>query len=189
MADNDIEKLIEDLSAPGRRARQDAAHAVAALAAEDPAAVAPHVEELCDALERPEAQTRWELLGVLTALSAIDPAPLADAVEIAEASLFDEDSSMVRLAAFRFMVQEALASEEASTEIWPLLDEAVQCFHGDPEYRDMLVALVSFAKGPASQEVRDALVDRVSFDAEKSALPYIRSYSAEIVEAAKGERA
>lgn len=188
MTQEEIAALVEDLGAPSRRTRQDAAHAVAALATEDAAALTPFVPDLVDGLERPEAQTRWELLNVLTALSAIDPAPLGDAVEIAEASLFDEDSSMVRLAAFRFMVQQALASEEASAEIWPLLDEAVQCFHGDPEYRDMLVALVAFAKGPASAEVRDALADRVAFDAEKSALPYIRTYSAEIVEAAKAGR-
>ncbi len=185
MADNDIEKLIEDLSAPGRRARQDAAHAVAALAAEDPAAVASHVEELCDALERPEAQTRWE---VLSALTSVDKEACAAAVESAEASLFDEDSSMVRLAAFRLIVQAGLGGAEEAGRVWPVLDEAVQCFHGDPEYRDMLVALVSFAQGPAPKDVRDALAERVSFDAEKSTLPYIKAYSQEIVEAAKADR-
>lgn len=188
MADNDIEKLIEDLSAPGRRARQDAAHAVAALAAEDPAAVAPHVEELCDALERPEAQTRWEVLSALTSLAAVDKEACTAAVESAEASLFDEDSSMVRLAAFRLIVQAGLGGAEEAGRVWPVLDEAVQCFHGDPEYRDMLVALVSFAQGPAPKDVRDALAERVSFDAEKSTLPYIKAYSQEIVEAAKADR-
>ncbi|MEY8437536.1 hypothetical protein AAK967_07310 [Atopobiaceae bacterium 24-176] len=188
MADKDIEKLVEDLSAPGRRTRQDAAHEVAALAAENPAAVVPFVADLCDALERPEAQTRWEVLSALTSVAAQDSAACEAAVEAAEASLFDEDSSMVRLAAFRLIVQDGLAGAEEAERVWPILDEAVQCFHGDPEYRGMLVSLVAFAQGPAPASVREALAERVAFDAEKSTLPYIKSYSQEIVEAAKSER-
>ncbi len=118
----------------------------------------------------------------------MDKEACAAAVESAEASLFDEDSSMVRLAAFRLIVQAGLGGAEEAGRVWPVLDEAVQCFHGDPEYRDMLVALVSFAQGPAPKDVRDALAERVSFDAEKSTLPYIKAYSQEIVEAAKADR-
>ncbi len=47
---------------------------------------------------------------------------------------------------------------------------------------------MSFAQGPAPKDVRDALAERVSFDAEKSTLPYIKAYSQEIVEAAKADR-
>lgn len=184
MAQN-IDELIEQLSASTRRKRQDAAHAIAVIAAEDPAPLMDRVDDLVDALERPEAQTRWEILNALNVIGEKDPSLVAGAEDAAEASLFDEDSSSVRLAAFRFLVDAGKVAPEASVRVWPLLDEAAQCFHGDPEYREMLLALQDFARGDIDPEVRGNLVERVSFDAQSNARGFIKTYSAQIVEAAK----
>ena len=181
-----VAELVEALSGPRRRARQEAAHELAILAHEDASALEPHAEELVDALFRPEAQTRWEVLDALAELVQTVPGKVDAASEEAEASLFDEDSSTVRLAAFRFLARLGARSAARSEQVWPLLDEAVQCYHGDPEYRDMLGCLLEFVRGDVADAVRDSLVDRISFDA-KSGRGYIRTCSEEIIEAAKGK--
>ena len=124
------------------------------------------------------------MLEALTALSAVDAQAAAAALDGAEASLFDEDSPIVRLAAFKFLATLGARSKRLSASVWPLLDEAVQCYHGDPEYRDMLVALGEFARGDVSDEVKAALVARVSFDA-KNGRDYVKTMSQEIIDAAK----
>jgi hypothetical protein len=68
---------------------------------------------------------------------------------------------------------------------WPLLDEAIQCYHGDPEYHDMLLALLEFARGDLSENTRDALIARISFDTTNSQA-YIKAFSTQIVAAAQG---
>ena len=99
--------------------------------------------------------------------------------------MFDEDSATVRLGAFRFLCRLGASSPQRSDDAWPLLDEAIQCYHGNPEYHDMLIALLEFARGDLSDNARDALVARVGFDAE-NAQSYIKVFSAQIIAAAKG---
>lgn len=169
-----------------RRQRQEASHELAEMGHKDPEILLPIVDVLVDALGRPEAQTRWECLDALGTLARTHPADVAGACDGAEESLFDEDSAPVRLAAFRFLASYGSTSPQRSDQVWPLLDEAVQCYHGDPEYRDMLVALLDFVRGDISERSREALVGRVSFDAEKGH-GYIRSFSKEIVSAAQGK--
>lgn len=184
MSDFDAEEIagfIEDLSGASRRKRQDAAHKVALIAKEEPEAVASYVEALIDALERPEAQTRWEVLTALTQLVPEHADEVAPACEGAEQSLFDEDSATVRLAAFVFLAKYGASSPERSDETWPLLDEAIQCYHGDAEYHDMLVALLDMAQGNISKATKKALSDRVSFDANRGS-GYIKTYSSQILE-------
>lgn len=176
--------LVMQLKGARRRQRQEASHELAEMARKNPELLLSVVDALVDALGRPEAQTRWECLDALTALAAKHPAEVGAACDGAEESLFDEDSAPVRLSAFRFLASYGATSPERSDKVWPLLDEAVQCYHGDPEYRDMLVALLDFARGDISDKSRDDLIGRVSFDAEKGH-SYIRSYSNEIVAAAK----
>ena len=171
-----MEALVEELSGSSRRRRQEVAHKIATAARDDPSRVLPHVDALVDALFRPEAQTRWEVLDALSALADVDADAVAPAFEGAEASLFDDDSATVRLAAFVFLCRYAASSPERSDAAWPLVDEAVQCYHGDAEYRDMLVALVSLARGNVSDATRRALAARVRFDSE-SGSGYIKSYS------------
>lgn len=181
-----IDSLVETLGGPRRRARQDAAHRLALVSHEDASLLLPHVGSLVDALERPEAQTRWEAFDALSEVAAIDPDAVAEAYEGAEASLFDESSATVRLGAFRLLCRVGGSSPERSDEAWPLLDEAIQCYHGNPEYHDMLLTLLEFAQGDLSDAVREALVARVSFDAE-NAQGFMKGYSAQIIAAAQGE--
>lgn len=176
---------ITRLSGPARRVRQDASHELGLLAQTQPQDLEPHVKSLVEALFVPEAQTRWEVLNALCYLTIQDDETAARAVEGAEESLFDESSSTLRLAAFRLLAKLGATAPEYSDRAWPLLSEAIQCFHGDPEYRDMLVALLEFASGDISDETRAALIKRVSFDA-KNGHGYIMTWSKQVVAAAKG---
>ena len=185
MADTDssqIAGLIEELSGASRRRRQEVAHQIALSARANAEVVLPYVDELIDALYRPEAQTRWEVLDALGAVAQSDPEKVAGAFDGAEASLFDDGSATVRLAAFVFLARLAASSPERSDEAWPLLDEAIQCYHGDAEYRDMLVALLDLARGAASDDTRKALAARVRFDAENGS-GYVKTLSNEILQA------
>ena len=176
--------LVEELAGSSRRRRQEVAHKIAAVAHTDDSMVTPFVGSLMDALERPEAQTRWEVLDALTALVDEHAEEVAPAFEAAETALFDEDSAPVRLAGFVFLCRFGATSEERSDQVWPLLDEAIQCYHGDPEYRDMLVALLAFVQGAASAATKAALAERLKFDAENGA-SYVKSFSVQIIQACK----
>ncbi len=177
--------LVEALSGANRRRRQEASHTIALVAAQDVNLVRPYVDELIDALYRPEAQTRWEVLSTLSELALVDAGMVEEAFDGAEASLFDEDSAIVRLAAFRFLIRLGASSPERSDKVWGIVDEAIQCYHGDPEYRDMLVALSEFGRGSISETTRDALLTRIGFDADNGR-GYVRIMSAEIVANIKG---
>ncbi|MCH3967689.1 MAG: hypothetical protein PHR15_08620 [Atopobiaceae bacterium] len=178
----DVAASVEELSGANRRHRQEASHTVALAAKADSSVLAPHIDDLVDALFRPEAQTRWEVLDALAVYAADGGEGAETAYDGAEASLFDEGSSRVRLSAFRFLAALGATSPERSDEVWPLLDEGIQCFHGDLEYRDMLVALLDFVRGSISPATRDALVERISFDAT-SGRGYIKTCSADIIAA------
>ncbi|MDU5893069.1 MAG: hypothetical protein E6Z30_04475, partial [Atopobium minutum] len=130
-----IEQLVDALSGSVRRERQEAAHTLATITRQDSSAMAKHVDALVKALRVPEAQTRWEVLDALSILCAENPDKVASAFAGAEDSLFDEASSTVRLSAFRMLTRVGSTSSARSKKAWPLLDEAIQCFHGDAEYR------------------------------------------------------
>jgi len=180
--DQSLEDLTSELDGTRRRLRQEAATEIARRAKEgDPNDLFDYAGDIIDGLERPEAQTRWELLDALTQMAKVDPGCIEEAFEGAEMSLFDEDSSIVRLAAFRFLATWGASSPDRSAKVWKILDEAVQCYHGDPEYRDMLDSLRKFAEGDISDLVAEALRARVSFDAQSSQ-GYIKAYSKEIIE-------
>ena len=185
MADTDdtqVAGLVEELSGASRRRRQEVAHQLALSAKAHPQIMLSHVDALVDALYRPEAQTRWEVLDALSAVADVDADAVAEAYDGAEASLFDDGSATVRLAAFVFLCRLGASSPERSDQVWQLLDEAIQCYHGDAEYRDMLVALLGLARGDASEATKQALAARVRFDAE-SGSGYIKTFSAEILQA------
>ena len=183
-----LDALMAALGGRRRRIRQDAAHAIALFSQEEGGAqlLIPYLDVLMEALELPEAQTRWEALTALGQVALIDAALVEDAYDGAEASLFDEDSAIVRLAAFRFLCRMGASSPERSEKVWHLVDEAIQCYHGDPEYRAMLGALLELAGGDLATATRDALIARVGFDAENS-VGELRAMSATIVSVAKGE--
>lgn len=179
-----LEALVESLSGDERRIRQFSASALSVVSESDPEILRPHAGDLADALFRPEAQTRWEILEALTRIVAVDARATDKAVSGAEASLHDEDSGVVRLAAFRFLCAYAATTEHRSDRVWPLIDEAIQCYHGDPEFDEMLGSVLQVAEGEASLEVKKAVADRMRFDAE-NARGSLRRRAAAIVAAAE----
>ena len=64
-----------------------------------------------------------------------------------------------------------------------LFDEAIQCYHGDLEYRDMLALLFAFAHGQIAGSVAAELAGRLQFDAENGKGSYLRVRSREIYDA------
>lgn len=186
LSEESLDALVEKLADSSRRRRQDAAHRLAIVGREDAESLAPYLDDLIDALFRPEAQTRWEVLTALTELAPAHADACDAAFDGAEASLFDEGSATVRLAAFIFLAALGSTSPERSDRMWPLLDEAIQCYHGDPEYHDMLVSLIGLAKGDISDATREALAARVAFDAENG-VSFIKTFSTQILEALRVE--
>ena len=164
--DAKLADVVEQLAVGSRRERQNAASALNAVAKADAARLAPYADKLIDGLNRPEAQTRWELLEALKLLVPIDARTCGKAIPEAETSLFDEDSGPVRLAAMRFLCKIGATTANRSDKVWPLIDEGIQCHHGDLEFNDMLVALIDFSTGKLSDEVKMAFADRMRFDAE-----------------------
>lgn len=161
-----LEKLVNVLATGSRRERQHAAAAIALVAKLNPEVLAPYIDELVDALNRPEAQTRWEVLEALSDLVAIDARVCEKACQGAETALFDEDSGPLRLSAMRFLCKIGSTTENRSEKVWSLIDEGIQCYHGDLEFTDMLSAVSDFAGGKISPNVKSQLYARMRFDAE-----------------------
>ena len=160
-----LEELIGLLSDGSRRDRQQAASALALVAKENAQLLEGHSAALVDALNRPEAQTRWEVLDALTELVSVDSRSCDKAIVGAETALFDEDSGPVRLSAMRFLCRLGSTTENRSLKVWPLIDEGIQCYHGDLEFQDMLIAVLDFSSGTIAPDVKKALGDRMRFDA------------------------
>lgn len=157
--------LIERMADSSRRVRQNTASTLSLVAHIDPDALVEYADVFIDALERPEAQTKWECLDVLTVLVSLDADLCASALPGAEGALFDEDSGPLRLAAFRFLCCYGSVSGARSVEVWPLIDEAIQCYHGDVEFHDMLVAIAAFSSADLDLDVAASLKARMEFDA------------------------
>lgn len=160
-----LTSVVDALAGASRRERQQAAKTVAAVAKENPELLLDHSAALVDALERPEAQTRWECLDALTQLIPLDSRICDKAVPGAESALFDEDSGPLRLAAMRFLCYLGATTEKRSEKVWPLIDEGIQCYHGDLEFQDMLLAVIDFSAGKLDPSVKEELAERMRFDA------------------------
>lgn len=177
-----IDLLLHDLASPRRRTRQDAAHELALVAQEKASELLDHIKELERALTVKEAQTRWEILRCLAHLAEVDAAKTKGAYRHAEVCLFDDESSVVRMSACHFLCVYGAQAEKNSDKVAGILDEFMQCYHGDPEYRDILLDVLTLASGKISKKTARILNDRVSFDAENGR-GYIRKFSADIIEA------
>lgn len=164
--EQELDKLVESLSKSSRLARQNAAQVLSFASWENPAKLVSYGPEFIDALNRPEAQTRWECLNILTNLVEIDAQMCERALPDADAALFDEESGLLRLSAMRFLCKIGAVSEALSEKTWPLIDEGIQCYHGDLEFLEMLSAVTEFAQGNLSSQVKEELVARMKFDAE-----------------------
>lgn len=178
-----LSALIDDLSSSSRRTRQLSARVVNLIAQRELDLLVPYIGQLVDALYRPEAQTRWEVLDALTLLAPEHAKECGAAYEGAEAALFDEISAPLRLSAFRFLTVWGATERRRSEKVWPIVDEAIQCFHGDLEYRDMLALLFAFAHGQIAGSVAAELAGRLQFDAENGKGSYLRVRSREIYDA------
>ncbi len=161
-----LKEIIAALAGDDRRARQAAASMVRGVAEMDPALLKPYAGELTDALHRPESQTRWEVLGTFEKLVGVDARLVDKALGGAETALHDEESGVVRLAAFRLMCAYGATTAHRSDRVWPLIDEAIRCYHGDAEFPAMLTSVIELVTGGASDEVKLAAAERMAFDAE-----------------------
>lgn len=160
--------VFDALAGDDRGQRTLAARVVHALAIRKPEVLKERAAELADALDRPEAQTRWEILGALEKMVAVDARVVAKAVTPATSALHDAESGVVRLAAFRMLAAYGATTAKRAEKIWPLIDEAVRVYHGDPEFPNMLSGVVRFMQGAASDEIKWAVAERMAFDAEHS---------------------
>lgn len=158
--------LFDELSASSRLQRQHAASDIAYISRVNVSLLIPYSSVLISALECKEARTRWECLDALYHLIDVDSRACDKALQGAETALFDEDSGPLRLAAFRFLAKLGSTTENRSEKVWPLLDEALQCYHGDSEFQSMLGAVLDFADGKIAISVKESLAARVSFDAQ-----------------------
>ena len=167
MLDDDAQakEAIEKLTEAPRRDRQIAAAAIHQVAKAEPGLLVPYIPAMIDALNRPEAQTRWECLESLALLVDHDSRTCSKAIPEAEVALFDEESGPVRLAAMRFLCKLGSTTAARSEKVWPLIDEGIQCYHGDLEFNDMLTAITDFSTGKLSDDVKAALKERMTFDA------------------------
>ncbi len=176
--------LVENLSTEARRIRQFSASAIGVISETNPEALVPHAAHIVDALHRPEAQTRWECLEALTRFVPMAPDSCVDALIGAEGSLYDEESGSARLAAVRFLCVYGAIDADRSDRVWPLLDEAIQCYHGDAEFQDMLISVISFAGGSISKDVKKSLASRMDFDAN-NAKGVLQRRAAQIIDLCK----
>jgi hypothetical protein len=179
--EENMSKVVETLSDSSRRERQTASSIVYEVAKQDISKVEPFVKDIIDALNRPEVQTRWKALLTLTLLIPTDSKNCMKAIEAAEDSLFDEMSGPLRLSAFVFLCNLGSTTTSRSKTVWPLIDEAIQCYHGDIEFFDMLDALTLFSKGKLDAEVKEELSERMAFDAENAA-GKLKAMSEDIIE-------
>jgi len=161
-----LAEVVEALAGEDRRTRQYAASVVHDIALHDAALLKPFADELADALHRPESQTRWEILGVFERLVGVDARLVDKALDGAESALHDEESGVVRLAAFRLLTSYGATTARRSERVWPLIAEAVRCYHGDPEFPAMLSGLFRMVSGASADEVKLAAAELMAFDAE-----------------------
>lgn len=158
--------VVDALAGESRRTRQFAASVVHEVSLHDPVQLKAFAAELADALHRPESQTRWEVLGTFEELIDVDARLVDKALAGAETALHDEESGVVRLAAFRLFASYGATTAHRSDRVWPLIAEAVRCYHGDDEFPAMLTSLYRLVSGNASDEVKLAAAELMAFDAE-----------------------
>jgi len=181
-----IRSCAEHLSSRSRRERQEASQMLARVAKTDADSVLEYAPMLVEALSVSEAQTRWQCLEALSCVAVLSPEAVREGLPGAEDALFDELSVSARVAAFRFITRYGTTSAKDSARVWPIMAEALQCYHGDPEYREMLVCLREFSQAELDGKVRESLLERMEFDA-KSERSMIRAYANEIIAFATGK--
>ena len=182
-----LAKCLTALAEGSRRERQQAASAIHVAATISPERLVENADEIADALNRPEAQTRWECMRALTQLVPAGYKPRKAAFEAACDALYDENSGIVREAAFTFLCAYGTSGKAACEKSWKHIDEAIQCYHGNDEFNDMLTSLVKFAEEIKSKDIKSELAQRMAFDAE-NAKGTLKMRSVQIVEICKSKK-
>ena len=91
-------------------------------------------------------------------------------------------------AAFRLMCSYGATTSHRSDRVWPLVDDAIRCYHGDAEFPAMLTSLIAMVTANAADSVKIAAADRMLFDAE-NAKGLLKRRASSIVAAAPKRRA
>ena len=162
------DEALSLLQGSSRKTRQNAALVLNEISKHHPESLAYCIPQLVQALEHPEAQTRWCVLDALTSLVPIRPDECEKALDGAEDSLFDERHGIVREKALCFLCRIGARSPELSRMVWPSLDEAFQCYHGNPEFAGMLTGFLEFAQGDLDPSVKAEFSQRIAFDANNT---------------------
>lgn len=150
-------ELFKLMSGPSQLKRKNAAKVLSARVKEKPEDFKKNIPDFVDALSRPEAQTRWLALDCLTFLVPQDAKACKEAIEGAEEALFDDKTSLIRESAVRFLSRYGASSMQRSKEVWPLIKEALQQFHGEIEYDKILNRINFFAAGKLDANVKKDL--------------------------------
>lgn len=159
--------VFDALAGDDRPQRSLAARVINELATLKPEMLKERGAELADALDRPEAQTRWEILGALEKMVAVDARIVDKAIVPATTALHDAESGVVRLAAFRMMCAYGATTAKRSEKVWPLIDEALRVYHGDPEFANMLSGVVRLMSSESTPDgLKHDAAERMEFDAE-----------------------
>ena len=87
----------------------------------------------------------------------VDAKACKEAIEGAEEALFDEKTSLIRENAVRFLARYGASSGQRSKEVWPLIKEALQQFHGEIDYDKILNRINFFAAGKLDAAVKKDL--------------------------------
>lgn len=183
-----LKTVMDALSGADRRNRQQAARVVHALSIHKPEVLKTQADALADALERPESQTRWEILGALEKMVAVDARIIDRSLSGITTNLHDSESGVVRLAAFRVLAAYGSTTVRRSERVWPLMDEAIRTYHGDPEFPAMLTGVVRLVSGGAADDVKKAAAERMEFDSEHTK-GLVGRRAKQIVECAPKKRA
>lgn len=179
-----IEQLAQDIAEGSRMRRQKAASTIGLIALKDASLLLPYTDDITSGLTKPEAQTRWEVLHAIDLMGKAGQRYGEDVLAAAEDALYDETNGVVREAAFHFFCGYGSASVENSEKVWTQIDEAIQCYHGNPEFNDMLTQLVAFAESDIAFSTSAALAQRMKFDSENGS-GTLRMRSEQIVNAHK----
>jgi hypothetical protein len=160
--------LVDALTDSSRLTREYASQALCDIAHNNPEMLDGYKDEFIDALSRPEAPTRYNSLAVLGCLSLSDMRLIDRAWDGIEECLYDEESGMVRLEAFRLLTAYGATTAPRSKKVWPLISDALRCYHGDPEFMSMINEFITMLKGNVADEVKKAACDQFQFNADNA---------------------
>ncbi len=163
-----VDRLIDELAGPVRRTRQEAASTLAEMAREHADRLEPDVERVTEALSTPCTAPRRRRAGRRSMPCGgrhVPPgswprrpmrAPRPRCSTRTQSRALSTPSACSRAW--------GASSPELSDKVWPLLDEAIQCFHGDLGTAICSTACLSLPGRIDADASKQALVERISFD-------------------------